>query len=272
MKLLTLNTHSLASGNAEYCIDRLSSFILSELPDVIALQEVNQSIGAPRAKNDINELPDKDIYFAPMKEDNFALSVMSRLSLGGADYHLLWLPVKHGYSRFDEGLALITRNKAENVRGVCISQSRSTEDWRTRMALVAHIPALDVSVCNLHTGRADDKKDPFSEQWRNLRLHMTQYKHPFIMGDFNIPSESDEYHDILSDDFLDLRTLSKEPVGDATAESGIDGWSDGNRSMRIDYIFSGFVPKCREIKYRTVFNGIDGDVISDHFGVLAELV
>ena len=44
MKLITLNTHSLEEPEYERKLELLAQVIIKEQPDVIALQEVNQTI------------------------------------------------------------------------------------------------------------------------------------------------------------------------------------------------------------------------------------
>ena len=50
MKLLTLNTHSLQEENYPQKLEQFVETICQEKPDIIALQEVNQSINAPIAE------------------------------------------------------------------------------------------------------------------------------------------------------------------------------------------------------------------------------
>lgn len=47
MKLITLNTHSLVEPGYENKLKLFAEAVLRERPDVIALQEVNQSMGEP---------------------------------------------------------------------------------------------------------------------------------------------------------------------------------------------------------------------------------
>ena len=49
MKILTLNTHSLQEENYHQKLAWFVEQILRKRPDLIALQEVNQSISAPEA-------------------------------------------------------------------------------------------------------------------------------------------------------------------------------------------------------------------------------
>ena len=58
-----------------------------------------------------------------------------------------------------------------------------------------------------------------------------------------------------------------DKLGKSTASAVSNPLSREN-GMRIDYIFSN---KPIKMKYHNiVFNGINGDIISDHFGIIAE--
>ena len=50
MKILTLNTHSLVEENYRVKTEIFIDTVLRERPDVIALQEVNQTIAEPAAE------------------------------------------------------------------------------------------------------------------------------------------------------------------------------------------------------------------------------
>ena len=54
MKLLTLNTHSLDGCDWEQKLEWFVKGIFEEKPDIIALQEVNQTIAAQVAENVLN--------------------------------------------------------------------------------------------------------------------------------------------------------------------------------------------------------------------------
>ena len=49
MKIITLNTHSLIEENYETKLIQFVEMVKTEQPDVIALQEVNQSLACPAA-------------------------------------------------------------------------------------------------------------------------------------------------------------------------------------------------------------------------------
>ena len=76
---------------------------------------------------------------------------------------------------------------------------------------------------------------------------------------------------MLQDGWHDTYTAAQSRRGSATICTGIDGWRDGGHSgaLRIDYILSD--RPCRVLRSATLMDGSDGEVISDHFALLAEL-
>ena len=55
MKLLTLNTHSLLEENYEQKTRDFVAAVIKERPDILALQEVNQSVNAKEADQELLE-------------------------------------------------------------------------------------------------------------------------------------------------------------------------------------------------------------------------
>ena len=53
MKLLTLNTHSLLEENYEQKTRDFVAAVIKERPDILALQEVNQSVNAKEADQEL---------------------------------------------------------------------------------------------------------------------------------------------------------------------------------------------------------------------------
>ncbi len=74
MKLLTLNTHSLSDANEDNKLKAIAHVISSRDIDVIALQEVNQTMNAKSISCDEHYVG-RDI----IKEDNFALALSKLL-------------------------------------------------------------------------------------------------------------------------------------------------------------------------------------------------
>ena len=137
MKLLTLNTHSLQEPDYAKKCSIFMDFILCEQPDLVALQEVNQSVHAAPARDGggMVQLPGVRI---PLKEDNHALRIVHGLEEKGVSVSWTWLPVKLGYGCCDEGLALMSMNGRITATDTCaISRTADYRNWRTRKALGA---------------------------------------------------------------------------------------------------------------------------------------
>ena len=277
MKLLSLNTHSLIDFDAQEQVRVLADFIENERPDVICLQEVNQPIDAP-ISDEISRPPlptmaDR-VSFVPYKNGNFLLLLAEALASKNITYDFCWLPIKIGYAKYDEGLAILSKHPMSRIQGHLISKTDSYSDFRRRMCLFARIDALGITVCNLHTSRFDDKLEPFAYQWENIKNHCPSDTH-MLLGDFNCPDteRGGGYDQIISDGYYDLYRLASKRIGYATVKGEIDGWKDGKESSdkRIDFMFSSSPFPADRISFRTIFNGCDLPQISDHFGIFAEI-
>ena len=79
MKLLTLNTHSLQEEQYQKKLEEFVVGILQEKPDIIALQEVNQSMDGPLAGEElrIGQFPLSS--GRPIRKDNHAAQVAHAL-------------------------------------------------------------------------------------------------------------------------------------------------------------------------------------------------
>ena len=279
LKLMTLNTHSLHGEDAEKNMRGLCDLLVGERPDVVALQEVNQTAGAPSADTDHTEgyyRVATCVFPVPIKKDNFAAELVWQLSKRGAVYHFCWLPVKLGYGRFDEGLAILSSEPIESACGIYISKRQRYDDWRTRMALLMRQKGSPITFCNIHTSRYDDVEEPFDGQWKRLCSGVPDMEGLVIMGDLNCPAEirGEGYDRVCENGFFDLYRLADVRAGGrATVVGKIDGWKDGELSEggRIDHIFTGFYPKARRISYCRVLDGERGEAVSDHFGVLVNI-
>ncbi len=268
MKLLTLNTHSVPDRKDDPAVAVLANLIEAELPDIIALQEVNQLASAMETA-----LPEEyiTVYGAPvpLKEGNFLLKLTDELRSRGLSYTACYLPMKLGYGKYDEGLAFLCLKPPLRADGFYISQETDYKSWQVRMALKINYGSLDFY--NLHMSRYDNKNEPFEKQWERLRQDFTAGSALVLMGDLNCPSEVREegYDIIIADGFCDLYASAREKTGDITVPDAIDGWRDKNEGKRIDFILTRPLPTGK-ICYRTVLDGRSTPKISDHFGVLVE--
>ena len=136
MKLMTLNTHSLVESSYEEKKEKFIETLIAEQPDVVALQEVNQTASA-------GIIPDvmlagykrcMDFGF-PVREDNHAKEVVEALREKGVYYYWTWLSAKIGYGKYDEGMALLSKKPIMRVKQFLISQTDDYDNWKTRKIL-----------------------------------------------------------------------------------------------------------------------------------------
>ena len=271
MRLLTLNTHSLLEENYGQKLKEFITAVARELPDVIALQEVNQRQDATAVSRNRLEGYVSCEPSATVREGNHALAVAEGLRASEIMYHWTWLPVKRGYGKYDEGLSFLCRSPISEVRTAVISRTDDYENWRRRMALMIRPEGEKAWFCNLHTSWWGDTDEPFAEQWARLLPHVRRRTPVFLMGDFNNPAElrGEGYDLVASCGFWDTYALADVRWGSATAEGGIDGWHGRlapDEGVRIDQIWCNRPISVAES--RTVFDGERYERVSDHFGVL----
>lgn len=274
MRLLTLNTHSLIEEGYTEKLDIFVSEISRLRPDIVALQEVNQTRGKAEAFREqlFSFVPSGSNL--PIRADNHALRVVEKLCRLGIFYYWTWIPIKIGYGIYDEGMAFLSLLPIENTDTVLLSASDDYSNWRTRKAL--GIRTSDEAAgwfYNLHMGWWSDTEEPFLAQWKRFCARVPRGERVTLMGDFNSPDErrGEGYECVLASGFYDTYALAKKKDGGITVGGEIDGWhGKGEGAMRLDYIF------CRggarvDSSY-TLFNGKDSPTVSDHYGVMTTLL
>ncbi|MBQ2879286.1 MAG: endonuclease/exonuclease/phosphatase family protein [Anaerotignum sp.] len=280
MKLLTLNTHSLQEENQEQKLEWFLEAVLTEKPDIIALQEVNQTVSAMGAE----EWLKKGQYVVenriPLRQDNYAAAAAYGLWQAGLECFWAWLPVKQGYGKHDEGVAIFSLGrKITNAVVFSVSRTNAYHNWRTRAVLGIQVDGKKDWFYTVHMGWWEDEEEPFSEQWDRLKKQLEKVSADapvWLMGDFNAPDIflNQNYTMICADGWKDMHLLAEQKGKDFTVFGRIDGWKDrlpdGKvNGMRLDYIF------CSEeqevLSSRIMFDGEKEPVVSDHFGVLIEI-
>lgn len=267
MKLLTLNTHSLVEENYSEKLEHFAAAIEKEQPDIIALQEVNQSIFAPEASfcklkgfTPCGEMP--------VKADNHAYNTVKMLSERGIDYRWTWLGIKEGYGKYEEGIALLSKGEITGTDILTVSSINNRRNWKTRKIL--GIRTGGQWFYSVHLGWWNDSEEPFQEQWEKLSAHTKKRGRVWLMGDFNSPAcVKDEGYDMIkSDGWCDTFALANEKDSGITVGKSIDGWNNGvsMQGMRIDYIWCS--EKAEITSSQVIFNGSNYPVISDHYGVI----
>lgn len=282
MKLLTLNCHSLQEQNAAQKQAWFVDVVARERPDLIALQEVNQTRTAPLV--DPTRLagfcPDPNCP-VPVRWDNHAAEVANRLRRVGLPCTWTWTAAKVGYGIYDEGLALFSLNQPiAQVDAFRISRSSDYENWRTRKVLGVRLDRNESWFYTVHMGWWQDPEEPFRAQWQVLEQALEPKRKAgpvWLLGDFNGPAEvRDESYDLIrSSGWNDTYTLARKKDSGLTVEGVIDGWRDklvdpeGTSGMRIDQIWCS--QQAPVASSYVMFNGKNGPQVSDHYGVQIEV-
>ena len=273
MKLLTLNTHSLVEDNYSTKLDAFVSAIAEQRPDIIALQEVNQTIAETQA-DVISEGYVPCVENIVIRKDNHVYKAAELLEGAGVKYYWTWLPLKKGYNKYDEGIALMSRSRIIETDVVRISETDDYNNWKTRKIIGIRTEAApDEWFFSVHYGWWDDLDEPFQNQWQKTVEYMKKYSRVWLMGDFNSPAEvRNEGYDIInSGGWYDSYTLARTRDNGITVGKVIDGWRDkvsGTDGMRIDQIWCS--QKAEIASSEVIFNGANKPVVSDHYGVVAE--
>lgn len=286
MKIMTINTHSLAEPDYERKLRQLADVILKEKPDILAMQEVNQS--AQEKLLPQMEMPgyvsctEKRVS---VRRDNHAARLAQILFLQKTPYYWTWLPMKLGYGIYDEGLAVFSRRPVMKTDVFRISSCEAYENWKTRwmLGILTDDPGAGWFY-TVHMGWWSDEEEPFADQWSRLEEHLAGKKNSespvWLMGDFNSQDDiRDQGYDLVcKSGWLDTWKLAAGKDSGITVEKEIDGWRDQTPScggetgqkagMRIDYIWcSREVPVERS---RVICNGKWYPVVSDHYGVMVQ--
>lgn len=280
MKILTLNTHSLREENYQQKLEWFVEGILKEKPDIIALQEVNQTASA----GDMDPEMLEGQYPVPgcvrIRQDNHAAQVAHRLRQAGIDCSWAWLPIKRGYGTYDEGVAILSLGrKIRCVDQFPISKTRDYENWRTRAVLGVQVEGLEDWFYTVHMGRWDDEAERFLDQWKVLNCCIASKRlcgQVWLMGDFNAPDgiAGQSYDLVTACGWIDSWRIAAARDLGYTVPGIIDGWPEipanaRTKGMRLDYIWCSQKTDIRSC--RVIFNGENEKIVSDHFGVLTEI-
>ena len=267
-KFLTLNTHSWMEEEQEIKLNQLAERILQEKYDVICLQEVNQL-------TESEQVVQAPFYQAvegaiEIHQDHFALCLVEKLAEAGLDYHWSWAYNHIGFDIYNEGVAILSRNPMA-PREVLVSEANDHTDYHTRKILLAETEVegqlLTIASCHLSWW---DKG--FQEEWVQVEKELLQRDMPLVlMGDFNNPVGYEGYRHILKSPLAlqDSHVVAATVIGTATVEGDIAGWAGNKDALKIDYIFTSKDFNVK--KSAVVFDGKATPVVSDHFGLEAEV-
>ena len=274
MKLLTLNAHSLQGEDAPRRLEDFVRGVLDLRPDLVALQEVNQSQSAAPLDGPEFQGWVQASGGVPLRRDNYAANAARLLRSAGVPCFWTWLPVKLGYGKYDEGLAFLSLSAPiAETRTLLVSARDDYQDWRTRKVLGVRLEGKPDWYYSVHLGWWGDE-DPFADQWARLEAGVAEQRarnRVWLLGDFNAPAHvRDQSFDLVKDSGWQ-DAYSQAAVRDAgdTVMGPIDGWESApGGGMRLDYAWCSHPLAVKQSQ--VVFNGENGPVVSDHFGVLTE--
>lgn len=237
--------------------------------DLICLQEVNQLISTQSVSHPLHY---QSLEGNPeIHEDNYALKLVEALAAKGKHYNWSWAYNHIGYDRFHEGVAILCQSSIE-VADILASTTILPEDYHTRRVLLARtqIAGQSFTVVSLHLSWWEKG---FAREWDRLSKALEAESSPLIvMGDFNNPTGNQGYQLVLNADLelVDSHSVAESIRGDHTIVAAIDGWEGNQSALKVDHIF---VDKSFHVNTsRVVFNGEDGPVVSDHFGLEVDLI
>lgn len=265
MKLLTLNTHSIIEEDSDIKAGYLAKAISEIEPDIVALQEVNQTSSLPPLDQDSKYGVISMRNDIPLRCDNYAVNLARQLCDMNLQYNCLWLPIKKGYGSLDEGVAILSKSNIIDADVINLSIKDDYDCWKTRKGLGIKL-SDNCWYYSLHFGWWDDKAEPFAAQWQSF-AESVRGKKVWAMGDYNSPDNiRDEGYDLVSTSgWYDSYLAALKRDDGVTVDRNIAGWHNGDKK-RIDYIFSNY--KADVISSEVIFNGKNREIISDHFGVL----
>ncbi|MBT2571007.1 endonuclease/exonuclease/phosphatase family protein [Planococcus sp. ISL-110] len=262
MKLLTLNCHSWHEENQYDKIRHFAETIKEKDYDVIALQEVNQSI-------------DAELLYGDIKKDNFGVVLLEELErIGAADYSLVWSFSHLVYGIYEEGVAILTKHPISEEYSFFVSQSTDITYWKTRkiVGVQIHYQDMPLSFYSCHMGWWIDEEEPFKQQADQLLQQINRDGLAFLMGDFNncasLTGEGYDY--LISQKLHDTYEFAEHKDHGTTVEGKIAGWHDNKQDLRIDLILASSPIKVQSS--HVIFNNRNKSIISDHFGVEATVI
>lgn len=209
-----------------------------------------------------------------IRKDNHIYNIVKTLREKGVRYHWTWLPIKKGYDRYDEGIGIMSLSPIKDTKIITVSSMDDYSNWKTRKIVgIRTEEAPEEWFYSVHFGWWEDEDDTFEAQWNKAQSCWAEDDKIWIMGDFNNPAEiRGEGYDLLKKcGWTDSYVCAEKKDNGFTVEEVIDGWKDkikDTSGMRLDQIWCN--KKIQVKSSKTVFNGKDYPVVSDHYGVLID--
>ena len=265
LRLLTLNLHCWQEADAEAKLARIAAEIALRKPHIVCLQEVGQHIDAPIVG---------EHHGATIRADNAALVIVDILE---REHDLrvswAWTFAHVGFDVWEEGVAILSLGRIEDVSTPFVSGAASPQTWNARRLLIAGIE-LDafgaVTAASAHFSWWTDPDEPFAPQWDRTAQLLGSHRTPTIIaGDFNVLADSEGYSYVMrSGQWRDAHLEACAPEAPhGTFPGDIAGWK-GAPSGRIDYVLTRG-DDLHAIAAELLFAS-EATRVSDHFGLLIE--
>ena len=254
MKIMTLNTHSWLGEEPQEKLKQIAQKICHEQYDVIALQEVNQTMDAKRLTSEQLKNFSQVQEQTPVRSDNFAYCLIQLLAEQGETYYWSWEMSHIGYAIYEEGNALLSKQPLTSQTHL-VSETKEKEDYHTRKILVGQtsVKTQCITVASCHFSRWADEKSGFAFEWKELSKFSASYNTTVSIRDFNNPAEGSGY-DLVAKSQLPIRDaypIAQKKQAEATIEKE-NRWLE-NKGLRIDYIY---VPQdCFVTSYQRILTG-----------------
>ena len=277
MKVLTLNTHSWMEEYPELKLRQIVDYIAKEDFEIIALQEINQTMEAKEIADELFIKASGETHSVAIKEDNFAYLMVQLLKERGLHYYWSWTATHIGYDKYDEGVAILSKTPFI-PESFLVSEISDYANHYTRRILKGHLTLEDkewvIFTCHYSWWLDPSGELLFKSEWDETLHHIENdsQKVHLLMGDFNneaaLKEEGYDYIKETAPQLEDAYIQADEKIGSATVLSDIDGWEGHTDEKRIDYIFTDYPGEVKNC--RVVFDGKKEPVVSDHFGVAVE--
>jgi maltose 6'-phosphate phosphatase len=254
LKILTLNLHTLQEKDIEKKNAIIAKFINDKNIDVIFFQEVGQLSSDP-------------IYRGNIKTSNQLLTLFPKLD---AKYNFDFEFRKKGFGLYDEGLAIVSKYPIIYSNSYFLSNSKSYENWQTRIALKINIEVSgkQIDLITTHLGW-DSESEKYSSQLDNLLSIIDKNHITVCAGDFNVPYNSPYIEQIKKAGFIPSSDIAKiNAVDNPTFPGELDStpYLKVSKDHQIDYVFMNC--PYNVLDYQIVFKE---DRVSDHYGVYNEI-
>lgn len=261
LRVLILNLHCYQEDNQDFKLSQIAKAIEQQDVDIVCLQEVAELWND--GKGDW--------------KSNTARIINERLV---SPYHLVTDWSHQGFSRYREGVAILSRYPILKHEGRYISSSHDPFSIHSRKVIMAQVRVPYCGLINVFSSHLSWWDDGFPEQFNNLRQwaareHTHSVSATMLCGDFNIEAGSDGYQHVLdSREYDDQYLAVNSPhisqaiakLGDALGDSS---WRrDLEGDSRIDYVFLRRGGGLCATKGKVLFTDQDYGTVSDHFGYL----